>query len=136
MNAKLTAASAPPNMWSRTSAGRRGVTATRRHFSSEDKIRIVLDGLHGENSIAELRGKEGIVQSLYDPLLRRQRSARRVPIRFGLSHLPCDTCSYARATDLLANAPTAPGPPWYLRPRKPHLRGRMLILPRLEHVRF
>ena len=27
--------------------------ATRRHFSSEDKIRIVLDGLRGEDSIAE-----------------------------------------------------------------------------------
>lgn len=28
--------------------------ATRRHFSAEDKIRIVLDGLRGEDSIAEL----------------------------------------------------------------------------------
>ena len=27
--------------------------ATRRHFSAEDKIRIVLDGLRGEDSIAE-----------------------------------------------------------------------------------
>jgi transposase len=27
---------------------------TRRHFSAEDKIRIVLDGLRGEDSIAEL----------------------------------------------------------------------------------
>jgi len=27
---------------------------TRRHFSDEDKIRIVLDGLRGEDSIAEL----------------------------------------------------------------------------------
>ncbi|MCZ8208989.1 MAG: IS3 family transposase, partial [Aquidulcibacter sp.] len=26
--------------------------ATRRHFSAEDKIRIVLDGLRGEDSIA------------------------------------------------------------------------------------
>lgn len=38
---------------------------TRRHFSSEDKIRIVLDGLRGEDSIAELCRKEGIAQSLY-----------------------------------------------------------------------
>ncbi|EFG9941161.1 IS3 family transposase, partial [Escherichia coli] len=37
----------------------------RRHFSSEDKIRIVLDGLRGEDSIAELCRKEGIAQSLY-----------------------------------------------------------------------
>ena len=33
---------------------------TRRHFSAEDKIRIVLDGLRGEDSIAELCRKEGI----------------------------------------------------------------------------
>jgi transposase len=28
--------------------------ATRKHYSSEEKIRIVLDGLRGEDSIAEL----------------------------------------------------------------------------------
>ena len=39
--------------------------ATRRHFSAEEKIRIVLDGLRGEDSIAELCRKEGIAQSLY-----------------------------------------------------------------------
>ena len=39
--------------------------ATRRHFSAEDKIRIVLDGLRGEDSIAELCRKEGIAQSFY-----------------------------------------------------------------------
>eukprot|EP00873_Tetraselmis_striata_P030983 jgi/Tetstr1/451247/TSEL_038283.t1 len=33
--------------------------------NSEDKIRIVLDGLRGEDSIAELCRKEGIAQSLY-----------------------------------------------------------------------
>ena len=38
---------------------------TRRHVSAEDKIRIVLDGLRGEDSIAELCRKEGIAQSLY-----------------------------------------------------------------------
>lgn len=38
---------------------------TRRHFSDEDKIRIVLDGLRGEDSIAELCRREGIAQSLY-----------------------------------------------------------------------
>ena len=38
---------------------------TRRHLSAEDKIRIVLDGLRGEDSIAELCRKEGIAQSLY-----------------------------------------------------------------------
>ena len=38
---------------------------TRRSFSSEEKIRIVLDGLRGEDSIAELCRREGIAQSLY-----------------------------------------------------------------------
>ncbi len=39
--------------------------ATRRHFSAEDKIRIVLEGLRGDDSIAELCRKESIAQSLY-----------------------------------------------------------------------
>ena len=39
--------------------------ATRRHFSAEEKIRIVLEGLRGEDSIAELCRREGIVQNLY-----------------------------------------------------------------------
>ena len=39
--------------------------ATRRKFSAEDKIRIVLEGLRGEDSIAELCRKEGIAQNLY-----------------------------------------------------------------------
>src|SRR5678816_3109406 len=39
--------------------------ATRRHFTAEDKIRIVLEGLRGEDSIAELCRKEGINQNLY-----------------------------------------------------------------------
>src|ERR1700747_295437 len=38
--------------------------ATRRHFSAEDKIRVVLEGLRGEDSIAELCRREGIVQNL------------------------------------------------------------------------
>ena len=38
---------------------------TRRHFSAEDKIRIVLEGLRGEDSIAELCRPEGITQNLY-----------------------------------------------------------------------
>src|SRR3954447_16093474 len=39
--------------------------ATRRHFSAEDKVRIVIAGLRGEDSIAELCRKEGIHQNLY-----------------------------------------------------------------------
>ena len=38
---------------------------TRRKFSSEEKIRIVLDRLRGEYSIAELCRREGINSNLY-----------------------------------------------------------------------
>ena len=39
--------------------------ATRKHYSAEEKIRIVLEGLRGEDSIAELCRREGIAQSMY-----------------------------------------------------------------------
>ena len=39
--------------------------ATRRQFGAEEKIRIVLEGLRGEDSIAELCRREGINQNLY-----------------------------------------------------------------------
>ena len=39
--------------------------ATRKRHSSEEKIRIVLDGLRGESSIAELCRREGIAEGLY-----------------------------------------------------------------------
>ena len=38
---------------------------TRRQFSAQEKIRIVLDGLRGEISISELCRREGIAESLY-----------------------------------------------------------------------
>ena len=38
---------------------------TRRRHSSEEKIRIVVEGLRGEDSIAQLCRKEGINQNLY-----------------------------------------------------------------------
>ena len=39
--------------------------AAREHYSGEVKIRILLDGLRGEDSIAKLCRREGIAQSLY-----------------------------------------------------------------------
>ena len=39
--------------------------ATRKQYSAEEKIRIVLDGLRGEESIVELCRREGIAQSIY-----------------------------------------------------------------------
>ena len=38
---------------------------TRRKYSAEEKIRIVLEGLRGEDSIAELCRREGINPNLY-----------------------------------------------------------------------
>jgi transposase len=39
--------------------------ATRRQYSAEEKVRIVITNLRGEDSIAELCRKEGINQNLY-----------------------------------------------------------------------
>lgn len=39
--------------------------ATRRHYSAEEKIRMVLEGLRGEESIAELCRREGINTNIY-----------------------------------------------------------------------
>lgn len=39
--------------------------ATRKHHSAEDKIRIVLEGLRGEDSIAAICRREGTAESLY-----------------------------------------------------------------------
>ena len=38
---------------------------TRRKFAPEEKVRIVLDGLRGEQSISELCRREGIASNLY-----------------------------------------------------------------------
>jgi transposase len=38
---------------------------TRKHYSAEEKIRIVLEGLRGEDSIAELCRREGIPPNVY-----------------------------------------------------------------------
>jgi transposase len=40
--------------------------AIRKQYSAEEKIRIVLEGLRGEESIAALCRREGIAESLYD----------------------------------------------------------------------
>ncbi len=39
--------------------------ATRKQYGAEEKIRIVLEGLRGEESIAALWRREGIAESLY-----------------------------------------------------------------------
>ena len=42
-----------------------GIRKTRKHYSAEEKIRVVLAGLRGEESIAGLCRREGIAESLY-----------------------------------------------------------------------
>ena len=51
---------------------------TRRKFSSEEKIRIVLEGLRGEDSIATICRREGINPNLY----YRWRESRNRKYRF------------------------------------------------------
>ena len=49
---------------------------TRRRFSAEEKIRIILDGLRGEESIAELCRREGLAPNLYLWVPRTQSSPK------------------------------------------------------------
>ena len=50
--------------------------ATRRQYQAEEKIRIVLEGLRGEESIAELWRREGINTNLVLPLEQRLPGSR------------------------------------------------------------
>jgi transposase len=52
---------------------------TRRKFSPEEKVRIVLEGLRGEQSISELCRREGITGNSYYRL--RVKSLRRIATR-------------------------------------------------------
>src|SRR4026207_557915 len=51
--------------------------ATRKRYSAEDKIRIVLDGLRGEHSIAELCRRGGIAGGLYYSRAKEVLAARQ-----------------------------------------------------------
>jgi transposase len=56
--------------------------ATRKHHSAEDKIRIVLEGLRGEESIAALCRREAIAESLYYAWSKEflEAGKRRLPV--------------------------------------------------------
>src|SRR5262249_45752745 len=66
---------------------------TRRHHSAEEKIRIVLEGLRGEDSIAELCRKEGINQNLYYRWSKEFLEA-------GKKRLACDTAREATSDEV------------------------------------
>jgi transposase len=67
--------------------------ATRKQYSAEEKIRIVLDGLKGEDSIAELCRREGIAQSLY-------YSWSKEFLEAGKKRLAGDTAREANSTEV------------------------------------
>jgi len=68
---------------------------TRRRFSAEEKVRIVLEGLRGEQSIAELCRREGLAPNLYyrwHRQLNASDASRRPndPASLGAGHLGPD----------------------------------------------
>ncbi len=66
--------------------------ATRKQYSAEEKIRIVLDGLRGEETIAELCRREGIAQSIYYKWSFVNFTVC-IKLTFGVCVLPIETCS-------------------------------------------
>jgi transposase len=68
---------------------------TRRKYSAEEKIRIVLEGLRGEESIAELCRREGISPNLYYKWSKEFLEA-------GKSRLAGDTKREATSSDVSA----------------------------------
>jgi transposase-like protein len=74
--------------------------ATRRHFSAVEKIRIALEGLRGEGSIAELCRREGIASSMYYGWSKefleagKRRQLRRLEYRSRAGERPNETASY------------------------------------------
>jgi hypothetical protein len=52
---------------------------TRKKYSVEEKIRIVIVGLRGESTVAELCRREGITQSLYYKPLMGISMVKRIP---------------------------------------------------------
>ena len=55
--------------------------ATRRRFATEDKIRIVIEGVRGEISVAELCRREGIHPTIYYKWLKDFMEAGKARMR-------------------------------------------------------
>ena len=88
--------------------------ATRRHFSAEDKIRIVLEGLRGEDSIAELCRREGIVQNLYYRWSKEFLEAGKKRLAGDTAHDLIASLAFIVTTeaDAFKDNTTAPNQPW------------------------
>lgn len=67
--------------------------ATRKQHSAEEKIKSVLDGLKGEDSIAELYRRDGIARSLY-------YSCSKEFLEAGKKRLAGDTARAATSTEI------------------------------------
>jgi hypothetical protein len=100
--------------------------ATRRHFSAEEKTRMVLEGLRGEDSIAELCRKEGIAQKFYTDGPRvlgagKKRFARNTSVRQPLQNTHgCGIFRPAKVAPALGSAhQPAPPPPSFKAKRIP-----------------
>jgi transposase len=62
---------------------------TRRKYSAEDKIRVVLEGLRGDHSVAELCRREGVSANVYYVWLREFMEAGKArPTRLERSARP------------------------------------------------
>lgn len=61
---------------------------TRRQYSAEEKIRIVLEGLRGEESISELCRREGIAASMYYGWSKEFFGGRQAPAGYGARRNP------------------------------------------------
>ncbi len=60
---------------------RRTKRVTRRRFSAEEKIRIVLEGVRAEQSVSELCRQEGIHPTIYDKWLKEFMEAGKARLR-------------------------------------------------------
>ena len=78
--------------------------ATRRHYSAEEKIRVVLEGLRGEDSIAEMCCREGINSNVYYrwSKIRAYLSGKRSDALISIDLLSTTGCSVTRITELTA----------------------------------
>ena len=74
---------------------RNSCRATRKHYSAEEKTRIVLDALRGEDSIAELCRREGIAERLY-------YSGSKAFLEAGKKRLSGDTARQASSGEVQA----------------------------------
>src|SRR5664280_2496678 len=89
--------------------------ATRRRHSSEEKIRIVLEGLRGEDSISELCRREGLNQNVYYRWSKDFLEA-------GKKRLAGDTARDA-TSDEVKDIPTRSGPKDLVSPLEPSAGG-------------